>query len=105
MESDIYTRFNKSVEDFCRDKSIGALKRIVDIYIEAYVDDDFIGDHDIHDECVIFLSQNPREEMIEYLSCKKNNENNHDLVCELNDLINMIKLKLNVGLHNSCHND
>ena len=71
-------------------KSIDSLKKMIDIYIEAYKKDVVIGEHEIVDSIIMILSNNPDHVLIEYLEKKREGEESDDLKEEIGELIKLV---------------
>ena len=71
------------------------LKKIIDIYIEVFLDENLVDDHEIFDSTNILLSNYASFDLINYLKDKiKKNDNNDELKKDLFELINMVKINL-----------
>ena len=86
----IYFSFCEAENEFCTKKSIDSLKKMIDIYIEAYKKDVVIGEHEIVDSTIMILSNNPDHVLIEYLEKKREGEESDDLKEEIGELIKLV---------------
>ena len=92
---DVFTRFQMYETDFLQSENIFYLKKIIDIYIEVFLDENLVDDHEIFDSTNILLSNYASSDLINYLKDKiKKNDNNDELKKDLFELINMVKINL-----------
>ncbi len=92
---DVFTRFQMYETDFLQSENIFYLKKIIDIYIEVFLDENLVDDHEIFDSTNILLSNYASFDLINYLKDKiKKNDNNDELKKDLFELINMVKINL-----------
>lgn len=86
----LYFSFCEAENEFCTGKSIDSLKKMIDIYVEAYKKDEVIGEHEIVDSTIMILSNNPDHALIEYLEKKREEEESDDLKEEIGELIKLV---------------
>ncbi len=86
----LYSSFCEAENEFCTKKSIDSLKKMIDIYIEAYKKDVVIGEHEIVDSIIMILSNNPDYALIDYLEKKREDEESDDLKEEMGELIKLV---------------
>lgn len=94
IQREISLKFDINEKKFLKNNDTVFLKNIIDIYIEVYLNENFTDDHGIFDRTYILISNYPSQKLIAYLKNKIKDHYQIDLIKDLDELINLIKINI-----------